>query len=105
MFKSGELGDELLALKSEMSRLLHTPADAMINAARDRCEALADQIKATLAELGETLSEEEEQVERLMSDYFRHARTVSRSLEWARRTAPACARGHATRRTLRGPRA
>ena len=27
-------------------------------------------------------------VERLMSDYFRHARTVSRSLEWARRTAP-----------------
>ena len=23
-----------------------------------------------------------------MSDYFRHARTVSRSLEWARRTAP-----------------
>ncbi|HVZ22045.1 MAG TPA: HD domain-containing protein, partial [Vicinamibacterales bacterium] len=27
-------------------------------------------------------------VERLMSDYFRHARTVSRSLDWARRTAP-----------------
>jgi [protein-PII] uridylyltransferase len=28
------------------------------------------------------------QVERLMSDYFRHARVVSRSLEWARRIAP-----------------
>jgi ElaB/YqjD/DUF883 family membrane-anchored ribosome-binding protein len=68
MFKSGELGDELLALKSEMSRLLHTPADAMINAARDRSEALADQIKATLAELGETLSEEEEHVERLIAE-------------------------------------
>jgi [protein-PII] uridylyltransferase len=27
-------------------------------------------------------------VERLMSDYFRHARIVSRTLEWARRTAP-----------------
>ena len=27
-------------------------------------------------------------VERLMSDYFRHARIVSRSLEWARKTAP-----------------
>jgi [protein-PII] uridylyltransferase len=27
-------------------------------------------------------------VERLMSDYFRHARIVSRSLDWARRTAP-----------------
>jgi ElaB/YqjD/DUF883 family membrane-anchored ribosome-binding protein len=68
MFKSGELGDELLALKSEMSRLLHTPAEDMFNAARDRSEALADQIKATLAELGETLSEEEEQVERLIAE-------------------------------------
>ena len=29
MFKSGELGDELLALKSEMSRLLSMPADDM----------------------------------------------------------------------------
>lgn len=27
-------------------------------------------------------------VERLMSDYFRHARIVSRSLDWVRRTAP-----------------
>src|SRR3954451_6563941 len=68
MFKSGELGDELLALKSEMSRLLHAPADAIINAASDRSEALADQIKATLAELGETLSEEEEHVERLIAE-------------------------------------
>ena len=29
-----------------------------------------------------------QRVEKLMSDYFRHARIVSRSLEWARRTAP-----------------
>jgi [protein-PII] uridylyltransferase len=29
-----------------------------------------------------------QRVERLMSDYFRHARIVSRSLEWARRSAP-----------------
>jgi [protein-PII] uridylyltransferase len=29
-----------------------------------------------------------QRVERLMSDYFRHARTVSRSLEWMRRAAP-----------------
>src|SRR4029453_2895686 len=27
-------------------------------------------------------------VERLMSDYFRHARIVHRSLEWVRKTAP-----------------
>ena len=29
-----------------------------------------------------------QRVERLMSDYFRHARTASRTLEWMRRTAP-----------------
>lgn len=68
MFKSGELGDELLALKSEMSRLLSMPADDMLNAARDRSEALAEQVKATLSELGETLSEEEEHVEKLIAE-------------------------------------
>jgi len=68
MFKSGELGDELLVLKSEMSRLLNMPADDILDAARNRSEALADQIKATLSELGETLSEEEEHVERLIAE-------------------------------------
>jgi [protein-PII] uridylyltransferase len=38
--------------------------------------------------LGYSGPEPRQQVERLMSDYFRHARTVSRLLEWARRTAP-----------------
>jgi [protein-PII] uridylyltransferase len=33
--------------------------------------------------------EPRQRVERLMSDYFRHARIVARSLEWARKTAPA----------------
>ena len=68
MFKSGELGDELLALKDEMSRLLNTSADDILGAARNRSEALADQIKASLSELGETLSEEEEQVEKLIAE-------------------------------------
>ena len=68
MFKSGELGDELLTLKSEMSRLLNMPADDILDAARNRSEALADQIKATLSELGETLSDEEEHVERLIAE-------------------------------------
>jgi ElaB/YqjD/DUF883 family membrane-anchored ribosome-binding protein len=68
MFKSGELGDELLALKSEMLRLLHPPAEDMFNAAKNRSEALAEEIKATLGELGETLSEEEEHVERLIAE-------------------------------------
>jgi ElaB/YqjD/DUF883 family membrane-anchored ribosome-binding protein len=68
MFKSGELGDELLALKSEMSRLLNIPADDMLDAVRNRSEAVASQIKTTLSELGETLSEEEEHVERLIAE-------------------------------------
>ena len=68
MFKSGELGDELLALKSEMSRLLRTPADDMFDAARSKSEAFAEQIKTTLSEFGETLSEEEEHVERLIAE-------------------------------------
>jgi [protein-PII] uridylyltransferase len=33
-------------------------------------------------------AEPRQRVERLMGDYFRHARIVSRSLEWARKTAP-----------------
>ncbi|MBI4886382.1 MAG: HD domain-containing protein [Acidobacteria bacterium] len=38
--------------------------------------------------LGYPGAEPHQRVERLMSDYFRHARTVGRVLEWARRTAP-----------------
>jgi [protein-PII] uridylyltransferase len=38
--------------------------------------------------LGYPGAEARTRVERLMSDYFRHARIVHRSLEWARRAAP-----------------
>jgi len=38
--------------------------------------------------LGYAGAQPRQRVERLMSDYFRHARTVSRSLEWARKIAP-----------------
>lgn len=68
MFKSSELGDELMAIKSEMSRLLGIPADDMLQAARNKSEALAEQIKATLSDLGETLSEEEDHVEQLIAE-------------------------------------
>ena len=68
MFKSGGLGEELLALKSEMSRLLDVSAADMLGSARSQSEAIADQIKAALSELGETLSKEEEHVERLVAE-------------------------------------
>ena len=38
--------------------------------------------------LGYPGAEPRQRVERLMSDYFRHARIVTRSLGWARKTAP-----------------
>lgn len=68
MFKSGGLGEELLALKSEMSRLLDMSAADMLGSARNQSEAIADQVKAALGELGDTLSEEEEHVERLVAE-------------------------------------
>ena len=38
--------------------------------------------------LGYGGAQPQQRVERMMGDYFRHARIVSRSLEWARKTAP-----------------
>jgi [protein-PII] uridylyltransferase len=50
---------------------------------------LSHELQERTAEmLGYPGAEPRQRVERLMSDYFRHARIVSRSLEWARRTAP-----------------
>src|SRR5260370_34804215 len=68
MFDSSELRDELQALKDDMSRLLNTTSEGIFDASKNRAEALADQIKAALNELGETLSEQEDRVEKLVSD-------------------------------------
>jgi ElaB/YqjD/DUF883 family membrane-anchored ribosome-binding protein len=40
----------------------------MFENAKNKTEALAEQIKATLSEFGETLSDEEEHVERLIAE-------------------------------------
>jgi ElaB/YqjD/DUF883 family membrane-anchored ribosome-binding protein len=68
MFNSSELRDELQALKSEVSRLLNNNGDGMFDAAKSRADVLADQIKAALNELGETLSEQEDHVEALIAE-------------------------------------
>jgi ElaB/YqjD/DUF883 family membrane-anchored ribosome-binding protein len=69
MFNSGELNDELQTLKSEVSQLLNNAGDGMFDAARNRADALADQIKTTLDELGETLSEQEDHIETLVAEH------------------------------------
>ena len=68
MFKSSDLEEELQALRSEMSRLLDMPANDMFDAAKSRTEALAEQIKAALNELGETFGQKEDHVEKLIAE-------------------------------------
>ena len=68
MFNSNELSDELQKLKSAVSRFSNTGSEGMLDAARNSVDTLTDQIKAALNELGETLSEQEEHVEALVTE-------------------------------------
>jgi ElaB/YqjD/DUF883 family membrane-anchored ribosome-binding protein len=68
MFDTGELRDELQALKGEVSRLLNATGEGILDASRPQAEALADQIKAALSELGETLREQEEHIGDIVSE-------------------------------------
>jgi ElaB/YqjD/DUF883 family membrane-anchored ribosome-binding protein len=68
MFNSNELSDELQKLKSAVSRFSNTGSDGMFDAAKSSVDTLTDQIKAALSELGETLSEQEEHVEALVTE-------------------------------------
>jgi ElaB/YqjD/DUF883 family membrane-anchored ribosome-binding protein len=68
MFNSSELSDELQKLKSAVSRISNTGSDGMFDAAKNSVDTLTDQIKAALNELGETLSEQEEHVEALVTE-------------------------------------
>ena len=68
MFDSSELRDELQALKGDVARLLNTTSEGIFDTTKSRAEALADQIKAALSDLGETLGQEEEQLGAIISD-------------------------------------
>jgi ElaB/YqjD/DUF883 family membrane-anchored ribosome-binding protein len=68
MFDTSDLGDELLALKGEVSRLLNTTGEGLFDASKDRAEVLADQIKAALNDLTKTLGEQEDHFENFISD-------------------------------------
>jgi len=68
MFDSSGLRDELEALKDDVSRLLNTTSEGVFDATRNHADALADQIKTALNDLGETLSEQEDHLESIISE-------------------------------------
>jgi ElaB/YqjD/DUF883 family membrane-anchored ribosome-binding protein len=68
MFDTGRLNDELKAMKVDVAQLLSSAGTQTFGAAKDGTAALAGQIKAALAELGETVSEEEEQLRDLITE-------------------------------------
>lgn len=68
MFNSAELTDELHALKREVSRLLGATDDGLLDGVRNGADALADQIKVALSDLGDTLTEEEDHVGALIAE-------------------------------------
>ena len=68
MFDSDRMSEELRTLKVDVTRLLSTAGEEMFDSSKARAEALADQIRAALAELGETVDEEQEQLQGLITD-------------------------------------
>ena len=68
MFDSSDLRDELEALKGDVSRLLSTTSEGIFDTTKSRADALADQIKAALNDLGETLNDQEENLESIISE-------------------------------------
>jgi len=68
MFDQGALRDELQSLKVDLASMLSSAGEDIFNSSKARSEALADQIKAALADLGEILGQEEGQIGKLVAD-------------------------------------
>jgi ElaB/YqjD/DUF883 family membrane-anchored ribosome-binding protein len=68
MFDQGALMGELHALKNDVSRVLHTAADGVFDSSKAGAHALSDQVRTALNDLGETLSQEEDQLAKLIAD-------------------------------------
>jgi ElaB/YqjD/DUF883 family membrane-anchored ribosome-binding protein len=67
MFDSDRMSEELRTLKVDVTRLLSTAGAEMSECSKDRAEALADQIRAALTELGETVEQEQERLQGLIA--------------------------------------
>ena len=68
MSDSTDLRDQLQTLKGGVSRLLNITRDEILHKSETGADALSDQIKAALIDLGETLNERESHFENAVSD-------------------------------------
>ena len=68
MLQSGHLSEELQTLKNDVSRLLNTSGDRLRDATMSHADALADQIKAALGDLGETIGDEGDRINDIISE-------------------------------------
>ena len=58
MFDQGALRDELQSLKVDLASMLSSAGEDILNSSKSRTEALADQIRGALGDLGEILGQE-----------------------------------------------
>ncbi|MEY9590327.1 ElaB/YqjD/DUF883 family membrane-anchored ribosome-binding protein [Bradyrhizobium yuanmingense] len=68
MFDSDRMSEELRTLKVDVTHLLSTAGEEMFESSKARTDALADQIRAALAELGETVAQERETLQGLVAE-------------------------------------
>ena len=68
MFDQDALRDGLQSPKVDLASMLRSPGEDILNGSKPRADALADQIKALLADLGEILGQEEGQIGKLVAD-------------------------------------
>jgi ElaB/YqjD/DUF883 family membrane-anchored ribosome-binding protein len=68
MFDQDALSDELQSLKVDLASMLSSAGENVLNNSKARAEALADQVKAALGDLGEILGQEEGQIGKLVAE-------------------------------------
>ena len=68
MFDQRALREELQSLKVDLSRLRNAIGEEGLQGSKSRVDALADQIRAALGNIGEVLGQENGQLQKLLSD-------------------------------------
>ena len=67
MFDQSTVRDELQSLKADLTRLLDTTGEEILNSSRSHAQTLAEQLREALTDFGEVLSQEEGQFDKLVA--------------------------------------